>query len=117
MDTLVIYRETARERVRRTTSAIQQRREKAWNAARTAAELLKTRYQATRVVVFGSITQAERFHLWSDLDLAAWGLPPGDYFEAVARVLDVGGEIKIDLIMAERCKSFLQEEIESGVDL
>jgi predicted nucleotidyltransferase len=69
------------------------------------------------VVAFGSLTQADRFHLWSDVDLAVWGIAADDYFEAVARVLDVGGEIKVDLIMAERCRPYLQEAIAQGVQL
>jgi predicted nucleotidyltransferase len=114
-------RETARERARRTASLRRQRREKAWETARAAAALLKSRYHATRVAAFGSLTQAERFHPWSDVDLAVWGIEPDDYFEAVARVLDVGteigGSIKVDLIMAEHCKPYLREAIEQGVEL
>lgn len=117
MDTLIGLREGAREHIRRTADARRQRREKAWDVARSAAKLLKSRYHATRVAAFGSLTQTERFHPWSDVDLAVWGLAPDDYFEAVARVLDVGGEIKVDLVMADRCKPYLREAIEQGVEL
>jgi hypothetical protein len=51
------------------------------------------------------------------VDLSVWGLVPADYFEAVARVLDIGGEIKVDLIVAEKCKPFLREAIAKGTDL
>ena len=94
-----------------------QRREHAWHAARQAADLLKHAYHASRVVVFGSLIDPDRFHPWSDVDLAVWGLAPEDYFEAVARALDMGGEIKIDLLLAERAKPFLQEAIAHGTDL
>ncbi len=117
MESLAGYRQTARERAQRTAQARRQRREKAWEVARAAAALLKSRYHAARVVAFGSLTQADRFHLWSDVDLAAWGLAPSDYFEAVARVLDIGGGIKVDLIMAEKCKPYLREVISKGTDL
>jgi predicted nucleotidyltransferase len=117
MESIAVYRQTARERAKRTALARQQRRKKAWEVARAAAALLKSRYRATRVVAFGSLTQSERFHLWSDVDLAVWGLAPADYFEAVAWVLDIGGEIKVDLIMAEKCKPFLREAISKGTDL
>lgn len=117
MDALAVMRETARKRARRTMAVRHQRRERAWEVARAAAALLKSRYHATRVVAFGSVTQADRFHPWSDLDLAVWGIAPVDYFEAVARVLDVGGEIKVDLIMAERCRPYLQEAIAQGTQL
>ena len=116
MDTVAILRKTARERARRTSTIRRQRREKAWEIAHTAAVLLKSRYHATRVVAFGSLTETDRFQPWSDVDLAVWGLAPGDYFEAVARILDVGGEIKVDVIRAERCKPHLRAAIEGGVE-
>jgi predicted nucleotidyltransferase len=117
MESLAVYRKTAREHARHVALARRQRRERAWEIARAAATLLKTHYQAARVVVFGSLIQPDRFHLWSDVDLAVWGLSPTDYFEAVARVLDVGGEIKVDLIMAEKAKPYLHEAIAQGADL
>ncbi|HKZ69472.1 MAG TPA: hypothetical protein VJ020_05295 [Anaerolineales bacterium] len=117
MTITTISRATVSERAQRTAEARRQRREKAWEAALTVAALLKSQYRATRVVVFGSLTDADQFHLWSDVDLAVWGLSPSDYFEAVARVLDVGGEIRVDLIMAERCKPYLLKAIEEGKDL
>jgi len=117
MESLAVYRKTARERAQRTAQARRQRHEKAWEVARAAAALLKSRYHATRIVAFGSVTQADRFHLWSDVDLAVWGLTPADYFEAVARVLEIGGEIKVDLIMAEKCKPSLREAIENGTEV
>ncbi|MGH2521377.1 MAG: hypothetical protein ACRDH2_02635 [Anaerolineales bacterium] len=81
MDTLAVYRESAKERARRTEAARRQRQEKAWEAARAAAALLKSRYHAARVVAFGSLTEPDRFHPWSDVDLAAWGLAAGDYLK------------------------------------
>lgn len=114
---MAALRNTARERTRRTSATRRQRREKAWEIAHTVAAILKSRYHATRVVAFGSLTEADHFHPWSDVDLAVWGLAAADYFEAVARALDVGGEIKVDLIRAERCKPYLRAAIEEGVDL
>ncbi|MCS6911112.1 MAG: hypothetical protein NZM11_11205 [Anaerolineales bacterium] len=109
--------EAARERLKQMAEAGHKRRSRAWQVAQQAAALLKSRYHASRVVAFGSLIQAERFRLWSDVDLAAWGLAPEDYFEAVARVLDIGGDIRLDLVMAERCKPALREAIQQGVEL
>jgi predicted nucleotidyltransferase len=92
-----------------------ERRERAWAAALAAADLLRTHYHASRVVAFGSLVEADRFHPWSDIDLAVWGLAPEDYYEAVARVLDIGGDIKIDLIRGEKCKPHLREAAADGV--
>ena len=114
MDTVAVLRKAARERAGRTSVARRHRREKAWEIARAAAALLKSRYRVSRVVAFGSLTDVDRFHPWSDIDLAVWRLAPGDYYEAVARVLDVGGEVKVDLIRAERCKPYLRAAIEGG---
>jgi uncharacterized protein len=95
----------------------QQRRERAWAAARLAAGLLKARYHASKVIVFGSLVETDRFNPWSDIDLAAWGIDPADYFEAVARVLDIGGDIKIDLVRGERSKPRLRDAVAQGVEL
>jgi uncharacterized protein len=110
-------RELAGKRAGRTAEARRLRGEQAWEIARTAAGLLKSRYHATRVVAFGSLTEAGRFHQWSDIDLAAWGLAPEDYFEAAARVLDAGGHMRVDLIMAERRRPDLRDAIDQGVEL
>lgn len=93
------------------------RRERAWELARQAAAVLRQEYRAARVVAFGSLPDPERFHPWSDVDLAAWGLPADRFFEAVARLLDLGGDIRVDLVMAERAKPALQEAIQAGMDL
>jgi len=117
MEPLTVLRQSAQERTRHTNLARRQRRERAWEVAHAASKFLKSHYHSTRVVVFGSLKESDRFHSWSDVDLAVWGLAPSDYFEAVARVLDIGGEIKVDLIMAERCKPYLREAIEQGTEL
>jgi predicted nucleotidyltransferase len=117
MESVTTFRATARERARQAAQMREQRRMQAWALARAAAAFLKAQYGATRVVVFGSLTDRERFHFHSDVDLAVWGLQPESYFEAVARVLDIGNEIEIDLTMAERCKPHLQEAIERGVEV
>jgi len=117
MESLAVYRKTARSRAQRTAQARHQRREKAWEAARKAASFLKARYGATRVVVFGSLTQADRFHLRSDIDLAAWGVRVDDYFDAVAKMLDIGGDIEINLVAAEKCRPYLLKAIEQGTEV
>jgi len=55
------------------------RREKrAWALARQAVALLRKQVGATRVVVFGSLVHKGMFTLWSDVDIAAWGIQPRD---------------------------------------
>lgn len=38
--------------------------------------LLREQFGTMRVVVFGSLTRCEFYTRWSDIDLAAWGIPP-----------------------------------------
>jgi predicted nucleotidyltransferase len=109
---LTEYRRTAQARSKQERSELFKRRRRAWAVARKAAQYLKNKYGAQRVVVFGSLLSGERFTRWSDVDLAAWGVRPVDYFEAVARVLDLGNGLELNLVDAERCKSSLREQIE-----
>ncbi len=84
--------------------------------AERAARALAADSRVRLVFLFGSAADADVGEA-GDVDLAVWGIAPADYFEAVARVLDVGGEIKVDVVMAERCKPYLREAIEQGTEL
>ncbi|MFH0725844.1 MAG: nucleotidyltransferase domain-containing protein [Pseudomonadota bacterium] len=45
----------------------------AWPLVRVAAKILKQKFGARKVVVFGSLLKKDRFSPWSDIDLAVWG--------------------------------------------
>ena len=79
--------------------------------ARRAADLLKDEFGASKVAVFGSLTDEEFFTRWSDLDLAVWGLDEKLYYRAVATVIDLAPEMDIDLIDADCCKNSLKEAV------
>jgi len=101
---------------RRRAAAMAQRealRERAWLAARACADVLRGRYGASRVVVFGSLVEegGRRFGLRSDIDLAAWGIQAGDYFAAVAEMQRIAREFEVDLVAMERCPAHLQAPI------
>jgi len=105
-----------RERARR--RSMRQRAERALAAARTAADLLRRRYGATRVRVFGSALHPERFHERSDVDLAVEGLSPVDYLHAWAVVNGPDAEFEIDLIDPCDCSPYIWEAVErEGVDI
>lgn len=90
----------------------------AYAVAERAADLLKRSFAATRVVVFGSLACPERFTEWSDIDLAAWGIPPHRYYAAVASVVDLSADFKIELVDAELCPATLRDAIAAeGVEL
>jgi predicted nucleotidyltransferase len=95
---------------------VAERRERAWKVARGAADLLKTGYGATRVVVFGSLALKTPFTPWSDIDLAVWGIKPEQYFSAAGAAMDMGlnSGIKVDLVDPENCSKEFQADIEVG---
>lgn len=55
-------------------------REQALDIAEHAAEILKSRFGATRIIVFGSARGDAPWHEGSDLDLAVEGLPNASFW-------------------------------------
>jgi len=97
---------------------VAERWERAWEVARAAARVLRQKFGATRVVVFGSLIHRAWFTLWSDIDLAAWGIPPDAFYRAVAIVTGISPEFEVDLVAPEDCRPTLCQVIErEGVDL
>jgi predicted nucleotidyltransferase len=97
---------------------LEQRREAAWQVARQAAQLLRREFGADKVAVFGSLVHKSWFNQWSDIDLAAWGIPPNRFFSAVAAVTSFSSEFKVDLVDPETCHPPLREIIEqNGLEL
>lgn len=96
------------------------RREDAWKVARATAQMLKKRYRATRVVVFGSLARETTFTPWSDIDLAVWGIAPEEYYSAAGAAMDIGLEegIRVDVIDPGDCgPQFLVDIEQEGVEL
>jgi len=101
-----------------TRELLVKRRRRAIRVARRAAGLLRKEFSAGRVVLFGSLANRDGFTLWSDIDLAAWGIPPDQFYTAVATITGLSAEFKIDLIDPEFCKLSLRNAIEhAGVEL
>jgi len=97
---------------------VAERWERAWKVAHAAARLLRQKFGATRVVVFGSLVHRAWFTPWSDIDLAAWGIPPDTFYQAVAVVTGISPEFEVDLIAPEDCRPALCQIIEQeGIDL
>jgi predicted nucleotidyltransferase len=115
---LAIYRATALRRREQRDLSLDQRRKQAWSAARQAAELLKTQFNATRVVLFGSLARESGFTRWSDVDVAAWGIAPDDTFRAIGAVQDLNTPVEVNLVDVNTCRLSLLEEIERhGIEL
>lgn len=111
---MVAYRAAARARdaVRRT--GLEARRAQCLRIAEQGADLLRTRYSATRVVLFGSTLRASAFHERSDLDLAVWGLTGPAYWAALAALEELDPTVSIDLVRVETARPSLVAVIESG---
>jgi uncharacterized protein len=106
------------EREERESAMMAQRKKEAWNLAKRAAHLLRKEFAAERVVAFGSLAHGHWFTPWSDVDLAAWGIPPERFYAAVAAVTDLSFSLKIDLIDIETCRPALKTMIEKeGIEL
>lgn len=55
----------------------------AWADVQHIAEILRTEFGATEMIVFGSLVKGG-FDAESDIDIAVDGIPPADYFTAMA---------------------------------
>jgi predicted nucleotidyltransferase len=106
------YRETADARMAEEARRASRRRETAWRRAREAARILKDQFGATRVCAFGSILRPESFSLWSDLDIAAWGLTPRNWLKASAAIRALSDEIELNLVDTDTCSDSLLRVIQ-----
>lgn len=105
------YLATAKKREREKQSALQNRINRALTLADQAASLLRYKYSAERVVLFGSLTDIQTFTLWSDVDIAAWGLTADNFLKAMSDVDALDSEIEINLVDIHTAKASLMENI------
>ena len=105
-------------RARSQATEVEGRRRQAWRVARKAARLLRKEFGASKVVVFGSLVHDTWFTPWSDIDLAAWGIPDDRFYSAVAAVTGLSSAFKVDLLEPETCWPALRATVESeGIEL
>ncbi len=110
---LASYRTSVRELAERERVDLREREDRAWSLARKAAALLRRRYHATSVVVFGSLAHSGCFTPWSDVDVAVWGLDPRDTLRALGEVMDLSVDIRVNLVDAATCRPAVLEAIEA----
>ena len=92
--------------------------ERARQLADEAAEMLREEFSAKKVLLFGSLINRSWFTPWSDIDLAAWGIPQEWFYAAVAAVTGISKEFEIDLVDPETCRSSLLDAIErDGIEI
>lgn len=115
---MTVYRATARQREERERREQVQRTQCAWTLAQQAAALLKDRFGARRVVLFGSLARRDFFHRRSDIDLAVEGVKSQDFWRAWCALDTLGCEFEIDLVDVETASPALRLEIDQeGVEL
>ena len=103
---------------RQVPAEVMQRWEKAWKLLPKLTTLLRDRFGATQIKVFGSAIKADYFSLDSDIDLAAWGIPKSKYYEAFSAVMDCSEEFKVDLVNPNTCRPWILESIaEEGIEV
>ena len=106
------YRDTAIRRQKEQQSELNVRKDRAWELARQAAILLREKYNVERVVVFGSLIHEGCFTRWSDVDIAAWGIPSHLTFRAMGDVLELDRQQEINLVDVNTCQPSLLSVIE-----
>lgn len=111
-ETLKKYRplEFVRKRRMETRVEVAARRRRALTVARKAAKLLKEKFGAKEVILFGSLARRGGFTRFSDIDLAVRGVE--DYLTAMDTVLYMNPEFKIDLVELEFCLPALRADVE-----
>ncbi|MFN2363987.1 MAG: nucleotidyltransferase family protein [Halarsenatibacteraceae bacterium] len=94
-------------------------RQKAINTAREIAEVLKNRFQARKVWLFGSTLSENRYSSkWSDIDLAVRDIDARKYYQAISYIQWNYPKIEFDLIDIDDCKESVKDQILSkGVEL
>ena len=83
----------------------------AWLIARKIGALLKDKYGAEHVMVFGSLAK-KAWTRHSDIDLAVRGIPAKLFFKAYAEADELSGLCSLDLIDMDDCISNVITEIE-----
>ncbi len=112
------YIQKLKERQAEEKAQAEKKRQQALALAREIAVLLKRDFAAKRIILFGSVLSPEHFHLRSDIDLAAVGVPVKHFFKAYGFALDLARPFNLDLINLEDCRPALSEKIATtGMEL
>ena len=111
-DEIAVYQAAAKRKWQESQAERIQRQRRAWELARLAAALLKEQFKATQVMVFGSLVRDDCFTLWSDIDIAAWGISSNETLRAMEAVRDLNEIIEVNLVDIETCTPTLLANIE-----
>lgn len=98
--------------------AVKERKEQVLAAAQTCIRLLKERFGARQVILFGSAARPDTWHEYSDIDLAVEGLASDKFFVAYSACRDLLPRgVKLDLVPLERAYPELRARILGEVEM
>ncbi|MFN0145713.1 MAG: nucleotidyltransferase family protein [Dehalococcoidia bacterium] len=85
--------------------------------ASEAAGVLRERFGATRVLLYGSLARGQ-FLVGSDIDLVAWGIDSDRWLDVVGVGMELGREVEMSVALAQMMRpGVLTEALQDGVDL
>lgn len=91
---------------------------RAWKEARKASAVLKERFDAQEVLLFGSLLDEDAFASHSDIDLAVQNMPVSLFYQAHSLLIDTIEGFDFDLVDMNACKPEVLESIlATGVKL
>ena len=103
-----------RDRQNREAAESEALAKQAWLDVERVAKLLRSEFGATKIIVFGSLVQGDRFDAESDVDIAAAGILPEDFFAAMAAANRISRHW-VDLKPIERLDPhFLERVLQTG---
>jgi predicted nucleotidyltransferase len=85
--------------------------QRAWETAHSLATVLYRDFGATKVAVFGSLTEPERFTQNSDIDIVVWGVSYNKCLDALWETKGLNPEFKIDIINFKSVNSLFRERV------
>ncbi len=95
-----------------------QLRERLLERSREAASVLKTRFGARRVILFGSFAHHAWFRPDADIDIAVVGLPVCNFWDAWKTVEEIIADRPVDLVDMETAVIALKQSVKRhGIEL
>lgn len=85
--------------------------QRAWTDVQRVATVLYQKYGASKVAVFGSLAEQERFCKHSDIDIVVWGVSYNRCLDALWETEDLSDEFEIDIIDVSSIHKLYRERI------
>jgi predicted nucleotidyltransferase len=103
---------------KRQAEEIESIRSDAMEKARKVASMLKEKYGAKKVILFGSLVKSRYLHKRTDIDLLVEGIRLEDFLRAGADAWALTLPFDVDIIPMERSeKAVIEAAIKEGIEL